>query len=99
MLVESNIVLLFQEAKLCVKEKFELNTMKYFVQFSLEWVLDRDSKKRKMVGQLYHDLIMEKLLTSEHLLEGYVDHALSSFLQMLVFCSSYLYHNFSLYFV
>lgn len=59
-----------EEAKLCVKEKFELNTMKFFVQFSLEWVLDRDSKKRKMVGQLYHDLIMEKLLTVEQLLEG-----------------------------
>lgn len=62
----------FQEAKLCVKEKFNPSTVKYFVQFSLEWVLDRDTKRRKMVGQLYHDLILEKLLTVDQLLEGWV---------------------------
>lgn len=59
-----------EEAKLCVKEKFTPSTVKYFVQFSLEWVLDRDTKRRKMVGQLYHDLILEKLLTVDQLLEG-----------------------------
>ncbi|KAG0719879.1 Eukaryotic translation initiation factor 4 gamma 3 [Chionoecetes opilio] len=61
------------EAKLCLKEKFVPNTMKFFVQFSLEWVLDRDSKKRKLVGQLFHDLLHEELLTAEQLLEGSQD--------------------------
>lgn len=55
-----------------MKEKFNLSTIKYFVQFTLEWVIDRDAKRRRMVGQLYHDLLLEKLLTVDQLLEGYV---------------------------
>ncbi|KAK4307298.1 hypothetical protein Pmani_020924 [Petrolisthes manimaculis] len=58
------------EAKLCIKEKFASSTIKHFVQFSLEWVLDRDSKKRRMVGQLLHDLIVENLLSFDQLVEG-----------------------------
>ncbi|KAK3872667.1 hypothetical protein Pcinc_022262 [Petrolisthes cinctipes] len=58
------------EAKLCIKEKFASNTIKHFVQFSLEWVIDRDSKKRKMVGQLFHDIIVEKILPIDQLIEG-----------------------------
>ncbi|KAK8718708.1 hypothetical protein OTU49_014531, partial [Cherax quadricarinatus] len=59
-----------EEAKLCVKEKFATNTIKYFVAITLEWVIDRDVKKRRMVGQLYHDLIVENLLSVDQLLEG-----------------------------
>ncbi|XP_042241638.1 eukaryotic translation initiation factor 4 gamma 1-like isoform X3 [Homarus americanus] len=58
------------EAKLCIREKFAPNTIKYFVQSTFEWVLDRDAKKRRMVGQLYHDLIVESLLSVDQLLEG-----------------------------
>ncbi|XP_037786202.1 eukaryotic translation initiation factor 4 gamma 1-like isoform X24 [Penaeus monodon] len=59
-----------EEAKLCVKEKFSTSTIKYFVQVTLDWVLDRDSTKRRMVGQFYHDLIVEKLLSVDQFLEG-----------------------------
>jgi len=59
-----------QEAKLCVKEKFSSNTIKLFVQSALEWVLDRDSAKRKLVGQLFHDLLLDKLLQVEQFIEG-----------------------------
>lgn len=59
-----------EEAMLCVKEKFAASTIKYFVQVTLEWVIDRDLKKRRMVGQLYHDLILENLLSVEQLLDG-----------------------------
>ncbi|KAK3893614.1 hypothetical protein Pcinc_002575 [Petrolisthes cinctipes] len=58
------------EAKLCIKEKFASSTIMHFVQFTLEWVLDRDSKKRRMVGQLFHDLIVENLLPFDQLIEG-----------------------------
>ncbi|KAK3869310.1 hypothetical protein Pcinc_025358 [Petrolisthes cinctipes] len=58
------------EAKLCIKEKFASSTIMHFVQFSVEWVLDRDSKKRRMVGQLFHDLIVENLLPFDQLIEG-----------------------------
>ncbi|KAK4291305.1 hypothetical protein Pmani_035858 [Petrolisthes manimaculis] len=59
-----------KEAKLCIKEKFASNTIKHFVQFSLEWVIDRDSKRRKMVGQLFQDIIVEKILPIDQLIEG-----------------------------
>lgn len=55
---------------MCIREKFESSTIKYFVQFSLEWVIDKDSKKRRMVGQLFHDLIVEKQLTVDQLIAG-----------------------------
>lgn len=60
----------FQEAKECIREKFESSTIMYFVRFSLEWVIDKDSKKRRMMGQLFHDLIVEKQLTVDQLIEG-----------------------------
>lgn len=66
----NNSMILLQEAKLCVKEKFSTSTIKYFVQVTLDWVLDRDSTKRRMVGQFYHDLIVEKLLSVDQFLEG-----------------------------
>lgn len=69
-MIDSKSIFQLQEAKLCVKEKFSTSTIKYFVQVTLEWVLDRDSTKRKMVGQFYHDLIVEKLLSVDQFLEG-----------------------------
>ncbi|XP_066968480.1 eukaryotic translation initiation factor 4 gamma 1-like isoform X4 [Macrobrachium rosenbergii] len=58
------------DAKLWIRERFSSSTIKYFVQYSLEWVLDRDETKRKRVGQLYHDLVIESLLSIENFLEG-----------------------------
>ncbi|XP_068244689.1 eukaryotic translation initiation factor 4 gamma 1-like isoform X2 [Palaemon carinicauda] len=58
------------DAKLWIRERFSSSTIKCFVQFSLEWVLDRDETKRKRVGQLYHDLVIENLLSVENFFEG-----------------------------
>lgn len=53
-----------------MKEKFHSNTIKLFVQSALEWVLDRDSAKRKLVGQLFHDLLLDKLLLVDQFIDG-----------------------------
>lgn len=58
------------EAKLWIKERYSMSTIKFFVQYALEWVLDRDSTKRKRVGQLFHDIIVENLLSIDQFLEG-----------------------------
>ena len=49
-----------------------LFTIKMFVDFSLEFILDKNSAKRTLVGELYHDIIAEKLISIGIFLEGLV---------------------------
>ena len=57
---------------MCLGEHFPLSYKHMFVTNSLEWVLEKDSKKRKALGELFFGFLASKALTYSDLKEGYV---------------------------
>ena len=61
-----------QEAVLCVKELESPNNIYYFVEMSLNHVLERSSQARRQTGQLLHDVVKQNVLSVDAYLKGWV---------------------------